>query len=366
MWNIKAYLLKRKRKQQQAAQSMLRSLCSMKELPRDVYGKVDELLKQGASFTRKNAQGVCPLDMAFQQEHVDVIGLFIGRDGNIDAFPYFLAENTPKYAHYMKVDWHEQSLPPKIQKIKDLQSLLMENMTPLAVEKAHLLAQKAGQGEKFEKGLVLYQEMRQKNADKIKWQCFYHPEQVASQHVAPPEQITTDEFLGFFEFPFTKKHRDISSLVRLKIMRLFHLPIHYEKELYTAVMKNHPHTFDFLEEYGAPYFVEQKAFDIAKKRNMEDTFTARWILVTDEVCDLRYGRKIDFIRSCERLREKILKERLGKLKKKIPLPLAKNVHPKPLKEELKQATNENKQAGVLPSGPHEKPSMIPSKEQTVR
>ena len=260
-------------------QEKIMTLCAMPEgaLPPDFIVIIDHLLEQGGSWRKADDKGVTPLSLACKNGNIQAVSFFIARSENVNAFPSLLTDAV------------EGKNGPIIE-------LLLKNMTTKSVLTAQKEAYRRGMAYLFQEEINKYAKILCFEQKRHQMMSFLHPELVVFEAVQPPLKVTLGEFWAqFFSFS-ARKRADARALISLKKAYQKHQKIHFEDVYMNAVMKRLPRTFDFVESIGAPFLVQEKAFQKIKDTSQEDKFIAHWVDVTDSVCDIRHHRRDVFYR----------------------------------------------------------------------
>ena len=260
-------------------QEKLRTLCAMPEsaLPLDFIVILDDLLEKGASFIKKDNKGITPLSLACKNGNLQAISLFIGRGGDVNLYPLLLTDAV------------EGQNGPIIE-------LLLQNMQSKSVLVAQKEAHRRGITYAFKEEIEKYAKILSIEKKRYKKNSYDYPEMFAFEAVQPLAKVTKAELLAqFFSFS-ARKRMDVRTLVALKKAYQRHQKIHFEDVYIDAVMKRLPRTFDFVDNFGAPFLVQDKAFQKIKNTPQEDKFVSNWIDVTDAVCQIRHHRRDVFCR----------------------------------------------------------------------
>lgn len=260
-------------------QERLATLCAMAKgaLPTNFIGILDRLLEKGASFTKSDSKGITPLSLACKSGNIDAVSLFIARHGDVNAYPSLLTDAV------------EGENGPIVE-------LLLMRMTPKSVLFAQKEAFRRGITHAFQKEVDKYAKIISHEKQQHEKITREYPELMTFEAIRPPLKVQVMDYLRQFH-PFSaQKRADARTLVVLKRAYQRHERIHYEDALIDAVMRRLPQTFDFVEHVGAPFLVQEKAFQKIKDDPKEDVFLANWLDVTDSVCVLRRHRREVFCR----------------------------------------------------------------------
>ncbi len=262
----------------QQAQTALEKLCSVsvEKMHFSPIEKVDDLILKGASFTAKNKSGIMPIERAAIAGNRPVVALFAARGGQFNKHVSVL--------YHSVMNGHAQ-----------LSSLIYNRMSVWGRLKAHSFAASTGKGKEFRNALRV---CRSKYPEKFsdEWKRVWN--EMSARYIAPDINRTIKDSVGALLSVTRKKRRQYKELLTVKKEMKKSMAVGKGDSLVPlfldAVYSQNPLVVDYLYTYGDIFFVPEKAFASVPKKD-EAKFMEKWVLVTDDVTEIRHGRHQEYV-----------------------------------------------------------------------
>ena len=293
-----------KHSEKQKAQDALIRLCCLtrKQMKWPPVAKVDDLIRKGASFTLKNKTGLMPVEQAAMVGNEAMLTLFMARGGQVNKYASLL--------YYSALYGHGY-----------LSHLLYRRMSFLGKWRAFKQALMAGRSRQYGHNLRVFcanSNLRQavERGELSDEKAF---------QMRPPALFATLKDYGRAFFSMTAKVRHhYQALLQAKKEMKRCLSIGSGDTLIPiflkAVHQRNPQVVDYLYAHGDVFLVSEKAFASVPAKE-EARFMNEWVLVTDDVTELRHQRQRKYLHD-RAVRHRSWIHRLGRsLKRLLSKPL---------------------------------------------
>ena len=282
----------------QAQEALVRLCClSGKQMRWPPVEKVDDLIRKGASFTLKNKAGLMPVEQAAMVGNEAMLTLFMARGGQVNKQASLL--------YYSVLYGHGY-----------VSNLLYRRMSVLGKWRALKQAVLTGKGRQYEHNLRIFcakplvrQAMRRERL----------LDERGFQTKAPPLFGTPKDYVRAFLSTKAEVRRQYQALLQAKKEMKKCLSIGHGDTLIPiflrAVHQRNPLVIDYLYTHGDVFLVSEKAFAAVSAKE-EARFMNEWVLVTDEVTELRHQRQRKYVRH-RAIRQKSSLYRLGRFFKHL-------------------------------------------------
>lgn len=267
-----------KMSEKQKAQEALVRLCCLsgKQLRWPPVAKVDDLIRKGASFTLKNNAGLMPVEQAAMVGNEAMLTLFMARGGQVNKYASLL------YYSVLYGQGH-------------VSGLLYRRMSVVGKWRALKQAVFAGKARQYGHNLRVFCAGRVLRS--VAKQERLQDEKVF-QVKAPPLLATLKDYgRAFFSITAQNRHHYQALLQAKKEMKRglsigsgdTLIPIFLK-----AVHQRNAQVVDYLYAHGDVFLVSEKAFASVPAKE-EARFMNEWVLVTDDVTELRHQRQRKYL-----------------------------------------------------------------------
>ena len=301
----------KKAEEQKVQEALIRLCClSGKQMRWPPFAKVDDLIRNGASFTCLNKIGLMPIEQAAIAGNEAMLSVFVARGGLVSSYPSLL--------YYSVLYGHD-----------NLSHALYCRMSIKAKWGAFYRAFQAGKARQYCRNLSMFCAKKRRENKK-------------NHIVIPPFQAQLKECVAAFCSKNVMRRQQYRFLLQTKKEMRKCLAAGCGETLVPlflrAVYQENPLVIDYLYAYGDVFLVSEKAFAQVAQSD-ETRFTEKWLQVTDEVASLRQYRQQEYLRHRAAHQKSHFRRLIRRMARFLNQPLytqTKTVRIKKIKQSLSQ------------------------------